>query len=95
MTVLYFTDFDNAATARAATATDLPQPDLHHVSTKFSLEFWDAYLDENPGIVKLNSTTLLMTDADFMRAYGWFEGYCDINKLEDLSLLDAYKLMAL
>ena len=95
MTDLYFTAFDNATAAWAATANDLPQPELHRVSTKSMPEFWDNYLADNDYITKLNSTTLLMTDAEFMRAYAWFEGYCDINNLEDLSLLESYNLMAL
>ena len=61
-------------------------------------KFWENYqasIDYNYPMIGKN---ILMTYYAFMRAAGFFEEYCYLNNLEDLSLLDrksTLKLMGL
>ncbi len=71
---------------------------LLYVNISGEEKFWHEYQNINGFFVSAGRDALLISYADFMRVAGYFDKYCHLNNLENLSLIDngsTLKLMAL
>jgi len=75
--------------------SDLPEPEIHLINIQGDEKFWYGYQKNFGEFASFNKNNLLMTFWDFMQAYGYFQEFCFLNNIDDLSLIDPSKKLKL